>query len=99
MIPIQAVGGPPLVFDHQMVIDPTAQVVYVSGGRVIDGDSDPAKYSGLYCYDIREKKWSLFQLVPSYSSRRHFQTDILVVPQIHIRIPIFHPDMVYLKIN
>lgn len=77
-----------------MVIDSAAQVIYVSGGRVIDGDSDPAKYSGLYCYDIREKKWSLFQLVLSCSFLRHIQTDILVAPQIRLPIPIFHQDMV-----
>ncbi|KAJ3528091.1 hypothetical protein NM688_g8040 [Phlebia brevispora] len=55
-----AVGGPPLVFDHQMIIDSEAQMVYVSGGRVIDGDLDSIKYSGLYSYDIRANKWRMF---------------------------------------
>ena len=31
-------GGPPLMFDHQMAIDCEAQILYVFGGRVLDGD-------------------------------------------------------------
>ncbi len=58
---IQASGGPPLVFDHQMVMDAEAQVVYVSGGRVVDGDWKDTKYSGLYSYDVRANKWKMFQ--------------------------------------
>ncbi|EKM48670.1 uncharacterized protein PHACADRAFT_108484, partial [Phanerochaete carnosa HHB-10118-sp] len=41
-------GGPPLVFDHQMTIDSGAQVIYVSGGRVVDGDWDSLKFSAAY---------------------------------------------------
>ncbi|THH02259.1 hypothetical protein EW026_g555 [Hermanssonia centrifuga] len=60
-----ASGGPPLVFDHQMVMDAEAQVVYVSGGRVVDGDWKDTKYSGLYSYDVRANKWKMFQSDPS----------------------------------
>ncbi|OCH88092.1 hypothetical protein OBBRIDRAFT_780673 [Obba rivulosa] len=49
--------GPPLIFDHQMVMDSEAQVMYVSGGRIVDGDWESIKYSGLYSYDLRENKW------------------------------------------
>ncbi|EKM54710.1 uncharacterized protein PHACADRAFT_210495 [Phanerochaete carnosa HHB-10118-sp] len=56
-----AAGGPPLVFDHQMTIDSGAQVIYVSGGRVVDGDWDSLKFSGLYSYDIRKNKWKMCQ--------------------------------------
>ncbi|KAG9309268.1 Muskelin N-terminus-domain-containing protein [Chiua virens] len=61
-------GGPPLIFDHQMVMDCDAQVVYVSGGRVVDGDWDSPKYSGLYSYNVRTSKWKLLQPVQSPSS-------------------------------
>ncbi|TFK44149.1 Muskelin N-terminus-domain-containing protein [Crucibulum laeve] len=59
-------GGPSLVFDHQMVIDCDAQILYVFGGRVVDGDWDSHKYSGLYSYNIRLSKWRLLQ--PSETS-------------------------------
>ncbi|KAJ3515933.1 hypothetical protein NMY22_g14321 [Coprinellus aureogranulatus] len=54
-------GGPPLVFDHQMVMDSEAQILYVSGGRVVDGNWEQAKYSGLYSYNVRLSKWKLLQ--------------------------------------
>lgn len=57
----QTSGGPPLIFDHQMVMDCDAQVLYVSGGRVVDGDWDSPKYSGLYSYNVRTSKWKLLQ--------------------------------------
>jgi len=52
------------VFDHQMVMDSEAQILYVFGGRVLDGDLDTSKYSGLYSYNISTSKWKLLQ-VPS----------------------------------
>lgn len=53
------IGGPPLVFDHQMVIDHESQIIYVFGGRVVDGDWEALKYSGLYSYDIRANTWKV----------------------------------------
>ncbi|KAL0956651.1 hypothetical protein HGRIS_002783 [Hohenbuehelia grisea] len=32
-------GGPPLICDHQMVIDSDAQIIYIFGGGVVDGAS------------------------------------------------------------
>ncbi|KAI0949078.1 hypothetical protein AcW1_008781 [Taiwanofungus camphoratus] len=54
-------GGPPLIFDHQMVIDSEAQKIYVSGGRVVDGDWESCKCSGLYAYDIHTGMWEMLQ--------------------------------------
>ncbi|KAF6763348.1 Mei4-dependent protein 6 [Ephemerocybe angulata] len=54
-------GGPPLMFDHQMVMDTEAQILYVSGGRVVDGDWEKSSYSGLYSYTVRTSKWKLLQ--------------------------------------
>ncbi|KAK0210441.1 Muskelin N-terminus-domain-containing protein, partial [Desarmillaria ectypa] len=51
-----ASGGPPLIFDHQMVMDSDAQILYVFGGRVVDDDV-AVKYSGLYSYNVRLSKW------------------------------------------
>ncbi|KAG0701286.1 Muskelin N-terminus-domain-containing protein [Suillus ampliporus] len=60
-------GGPPLIFDHQMVMDCEAQILYVSGGGVVDGDWDSAKYSGMYSYNVRTSKWKLLQPQPALS--------------------------------
>ncbi|THU94177.1 hypothetical protein K435DRAFT_966971 [Dendrothele bispora CBS 962.96] len=54
-------NGPPLIFDHQMVMDSEAQMLYVFGGRVVDGNSDSVKYSGLYSYNVQNNKWRLLQ--------------------------------------
>ncbi|KAF8893559.1 Muskelin N-terminus-domain-containing protein [Infundibulicybe gibba] len=56
-----SLGGPPLVFDHQMVMDSDAQMVYVFGGRVVDDELSTTKYSGLYSYNVRTSKWKLLQ--------------------------------------
>ena len=52
------IGGPKLVYDHQLELDSEAQIIYVHGGRVIDGTWMANKYSGMYSYDIRAGKWS-----------------------------------------
>ena len=38
-------------------------MIYVSGGRVIDGDLESIKYSGIYSYDIRANKWKMLRYV------------------------------------
>ncbi|KAI5116498.1 hypothetical protein M0805_009923 [Coniferiporia weirii] len=54
-------NGPKLVYDHQLVLDSEAQVLYVQGGRVVDGDWNTPKYCGLYSYDLRTGKWTAIQ--------------------------------------
>ncbi|KZT71745.1 hypothetical protein DAEQUDRAFT_776737 [Daedalea quercina L-15889] len=66
-----ASGGPPLVFDHQMVMDCEAQTIYVSGGRVVDGDWEVSKYSGLYAYDIRTGLWQMLHAIWSVSPQTY----------------------------
>ena len=59
-----------------MVMDCESQIMYVFGGRVVDGDWDTSKYSGLYSYNVRLSKWRLLQYasfsflspVPKHSS-------------------------------
>lgn len=60
----QTSGGPPLVYDHSMVMDSENQIVYVFGGRVVCGDIDLVRYSGLYSYNVRNSKWRHLSCVP-----------------------------------
>ena len=57
----QEKGGPKLVYDHQLALDAEAQILYVQGGRVVDGDWNTPKYSGLFGYDLRTGKWNALQ--------------------------------------
>ncbi|CAG2174665.1 unnamed protein product [Oppiella nova] len=60
-----AVGGPALVFDHQMCIDLEKNTIYVFGGRVLSCLSDERAancpelpvFSGLYIYEGNSGKW------------------------------------------
>jgi hypothetical protein len=58
------------VYDHQMEIDCEAQILYVFGGRVIDGDGSTSKYAGLYSYNVRLGKWQHLQWVLYLTSAR-----------------------------
>ncbi|XP_052287065.1 muskelin-like isoform X2 [Dreissena polymorpha] len=58
-----AMGGPKLIFDHQMVIDMEQQTLYVFGGRVLtcasEGDrSSNPQFSGLYSYYVPTNTWT-----------------------------------------
>ena len=46
-----------------MAMDCEAQILYVFGGRVLDGDWDTSKYSGLYSYNVRLSRWRSLQSV------------------------------------
>ncbi|KAA1472915.1 hypothetical protein DENSPDRAFT_839309 [Dentipellis sp. KUC8613] len=56
-----ATGGPPLILDHQMVMDSETQTLYVHGGRVNDGDSQVTKYSEFYSYHVPSRQWKLLR--------------------------------------
>lgn len=66
----QSSGGPPLVFDHQMALDSEAQMLYVFGGRIVDGEWDTVKCAGMYCYNVRKSKWSCVMYDFSLAHRR-----------------------------
>ncbi|KAJ7646961.1 Muskelin N-terminus-domain-containing protein [Roridomyces roridus] len=68
-------NAPPLMYDHQMVVDCNAQMLYVFGGRVLDGDWANYKYAGLYSYDIQRKQWQ--QLQPSSPSSKSLSGSII----------------------
>jgi muskelin len=44
-----------------MLIDSEARMLYLYGGRVVDGDWDSVKYAGLYSYDISSRIWGVIQ--------------------------------------
>ena len=75
----QESGGPPLVYDHQMVMDSEAQMIYVFGGRVVDGDWDTSKFSGLYSYNVSTSKWR--QLQDSAPSGDTSITSVVIPPR------------------
>ncbi|XP_060569193.1 muskelin-like [Ruditapes philippinarum] len=58
-----AMGGPKLIFDHQMVIDIKEQTLYVFGGRVLtcttEGERNVTpQFSGLFSYHIPTNTWT-----------------------------------------
>uniref|UniRef100_A0A2M4BCX4 Putative muskelin n=2 Tax=Anopheles marajoara TaxID=58244 RepID=A0A2M4BCX4_9DIPT len=63
------VGGPQLVFDHQMCIDVDKQTIYVFGGRILEPKvslslrneeetTGQYRYSGLFSYHISTNTWT-----------------------------------------
>ncbi|KAF9548799.1 Muskelin 1, intracellular mediator containing kelch motif [Mortierella hygrophila] len=54
-------NGPELIYDHQMCLDPAAQMLYVFGGRVVHLDKNVQHYSGLYSYHIPSGIWKLLR--------------------------------------
>lgn len=57
------VGGPQLIYDHQMSIDVEKRTIFVFGGRILttgqDDLSTEQNYSGLYAYHISDNVWNL----------------------------------------
>lgn len=56
------VGGPKLLFDHQMCLDEDQQTIYVFGGRIVSPRnneelSNNPQYSGLFSYHIATNTW------------------------------------------
>ncbi|KAI8639074.1 Muskelin N-terminus-domain-containing protein [Parasitella parasitica] len=56
-------GGPELVYDHQMCIDPDGEMLYVFGGRTVTGDTAIQNYSGFYSFNIKTNHWKLVRQV------------------------------------
>lgn len=59
-----SVGGPRLVFDHQMCMDVDDRMIYVFGGRVLvpangTDEHGVTMFSGLYCYYVPTNSWKL----------------------------------------
>ena len=64
-----AMGGPNLIFDHQMCLDPEKRDIYVFGGQTLfmqtptgtlqERPAADKKFSGLYVYHIPDNTWGL----------------------------------------
>lgn len=63
-----SMGGPRLIFDHQMCIDTKTRTIYVFGGRVLQPAPNPGEivtshiepiYSGLYSYHVSTNTWKM----------------------------------------
>lgn len=63
-------GGPPCIYDHQMVIDEDRDCLWLFGGRCLSGansghspSGDPC-YAGLYRYELPTGRWTLVRPDP-----------------------------------
>ena len=60
-----AMGGPNLIFDHQMCLDSEKRDIYVFGGQILPPQSPDEerplivdkRFSGLYVYHIPNNSW------------------------------------------
>ncbi|XP_048579219.1 muskelin isoform X2 [Nematostella vectensis] len=56
-----AMGGPSLIFDHQICMDTETSTIFVFGGRVLSASSEERTqepfFSGLYAYDCQTSTW------------------------------------------
>lgn len=59
-----AVGGPELIFDHQMLMDVEKQTIYIFGGRILTPQSSQeesttgeSSFSGLFSYHVPTGTW------------------------------------------
>lgn len=65
---VALVGGPSLLYDHQMCIDTETQTIYLFGGRLLplDNNSEEGdRYSGLYSYHIPSNTWKVITDKPT----------------------------------
>ncbi|GAA5939325.1 hypothetical protein JCM1841_002936 [Sporobolomyces salmonicolor] len=83
-------GGPSLLFDHAMVVHSATQRLFVFGGKSQPYDPDAsdggaaiaspssAQYSGMYCYDIRARRWSHLFGDPTSTTNASFVAERLL---------------------
>lgn len=61
---VRAQGGPCLLYDHKMIVDPRRQQLYIFGGQEVKESSvldrnDPMNFwSGMWCFDLVSNTWS-----------------------------------------
>ncbi|XP_058797930.1 muskelin [Phymastichus coffea] len=91
-----AVGGPELIFDHQMLMDVDKRTIYVFGGRVLiptqsnednTSNSNELVFSGLYSYHVPTDTWKILAC-------DIFRSHIQGVPLVRSRVGhsmLFHP--------
>ncbi|KAM8713553.1 hypothetical protein ACLKA7_013817 [Drosophila subpalustris] len=86
------VGGPQLVYDHQMCIDADKRTVYVFGGKILTPRSATSsvepEYSGLFSYHIATNTWT--QILVDCHHASAAQADIMSIKSRITHCMVFH---------
>jgi hypothetical protein len=77
-------NGPPILYDHQMVIDTNCENIFVMGGRAlqhqqIGSSTNSSASSGFYAYHIESNKWRRILVSTSPSTPPTTEGDILQI--------------------
>lgn len=88
------VGGPHLVYDHQMCIDSDKRNIYVFGGKILtprsvsNTTSNEPEYSGLFSYHIATNTWT--QILVDCHHPSAAQADVLSIKSRITHCMVFH---------
>ncbi|XP_017485402.1 PREDICTED: muskelin isoform X1 [Rhagoletis zephyria] len=88
------VGGPHLVYDHQMCIDSDKRTIYVFGGKILTPRSvsntttNEPEYSGLFSYHIATNTWT--QILVDCHHPSAAQADVLSIKSRITHCMVFH---------
>ena len=88
------VGGPQLVYDHQMCIDAEKRNIYVFGGKILTprtvttSTSNEPEYSGLFSYHIATNTWT--QILVDCHHPSASQADVLSIKSRFTHCMVFH---------
>ncbi|EDW09382.1 uncharacterized protein Dmoj_GI19068 [Drosophila mojavensis] len=86
------VGGPQLVYDHQMCIDADKRTIYVFGGKILTPRSPTAstepEYSGLFSYHIATNTWT--QILVDCHHASASQADVMSIKSRITHCMVFH---------
>ncbi|ALC41608.1 muskelin, partial [Drosophila busckii] len=88
------VGGPQLVYDHQMCMDTDKRTIYVFGGKILTPRSSTAtsaieaEYSGLFSYHIATNTWT--QILVDCHHASASQADVMSIKSRITHCMVFH---------
>ncbi|KAH8299381.1 hypothetical protein KR044_000853 [Drosophila immigrans] len=86
------VGGPHLVYDHQMCIDSDKRTIYIFGGKILTPRSATSsvepEYSGLFSYHIATNTWT--QILVDCHHASAAQADIMSIKSRITHCMVFH---------
>ncbi|KAH8400886.1 hypothetical protein KR009_001632 [Drosophila setifemur] len=88
------VGGPQLVYDHQMCMDADKRTIYVFGGKILTPRSVNAtasiepEYSGLFSYHIATNTWA--QILVDCHHASASQADVMSIKSRITHCMVFH---------
>ncbi|KAH8270798.1 hypothetical protein KR018_005078 [Drosophila ironensis] len=88
------VGGPQLVYDHQMCMDADKRTIYIFGGKILTPRSVNAtasiepEYSGLFSYHIATNTWAQIMVDCHHASAS--QADVMSIKSRITHCMVFH---------